>query len=51
MGLGRKIIKNSRERESKKLLFSLVFSTYLLVGLLKFQVGELVGCEIKFYIQ
>ena len=35
----------------KKLLFLFVFSTYLLVFLLKFQSGELTGCEIKFRIQ
>ena len=35
----------------KKLLFLFVFSTYLLVFLLKFQSGELIGCVIKFRIQ
>ena len=35
----------------KKLLFLFVFLTYLLVFLLKFQSGVLVGCRIKFRIQ
>ena len=35
----------------KKLLFFIVFSTYLPVFLLKFRSGELVGCGIKFCIQ
>ena len=35
----------------KKLLFLFVFLTYLLVFLLKFRSGELVGCGIKFQIQ
>ena len=35
----------------KKLLFLFVFFTYLLVFLLKFRSGELVGCGIKFCIQ
>ena len=35
----------------KETIFLFVFSTYLLVFLLKFQSGELVGCGIKFYIQ
>ena len=36
------------EEERKKLLFVFVFSTYLPVFLLKFRLGELVGCGIKF---
>ena len=39
------------EEERKKLLFVFVFSTYLIVFLLKFQSGELIGCGIKFRIQ
>ena len=35
----------------KKLVFLFVFSTYLLVFLLKFWLGELVGSRIKFHIQ
>ena len=35
----------------KKLLFLFVFSTYLSVFLLKFRLGYLVGCGIKFRIQ
>ena len=35
----------------KKLLFLFVFLTYLLVFLLKFRSGELIGCGIKFRIQ
>ena len=35
----------------KKTIFLFVFSRYLLVILLKFRLGELPGCEIKFYIQ
>ena len=35
----------------KKLLFLFVFSTYLIVFLLKFRSGELVGCGILFRIQ
>ena len=35
----------------KKLLFLFVFSTYLLLFLLKFRSGELVGCGIKFCVQ
>ena len=35
----------------KKLLFLFVFSTYLIVFLLKFRLGELVGCGIWFRIQ
>ena len=35
----------------KKLLFLFIFLTYLLLFLLKFWSGELVGCEIKFRIQ
>ena len=35
----------------KKLLFLFVFSTYILVFLLKFWSGELVGCVIWFRIQ
>ena len=37
--------------EEKKKLFLFVFSTYLLVSLLKFRSGDLVGCKIKFCIQ
>ena len=39
------------EEERKQLLFVFVFSTYLHVFLLKFWLGELVGCEIWFCIQ
>ena len=39
------------EEEKKKNYFLFVFSTYLLVCLLKFRLGDLVGCGIKFYIQ
>ena len=39
------------EEERKKLLFLFVFSTYLPVFLLKFRLGELVGCGIWFRIQ
>ena len=39
------------EEEKKKLLFLFVFSTYLPVFLLKFQLGELPGCKIKLHIQ
>ena len=39
------------EEKRKKLPFVFVFSTYLLVFLLKFQSGELVGCVIWFRIQ
>ena len=35
----------------KKLLFLFVFSTYLLVFLLKFRLGEIFGCGIKFCVQ
>ena len=35
----------------KKLPFLFVFSTYLLLFLLKFRSGDLVGCGIKFRIQ
>ena len=35
----------------KKTTFLFVFSTYLPVFLLKFRVGELPGCRIKFHIQ
>ena len=35
----------------KKLLFLFIFLTYLFVLLLKFRLGELVGCRIKFRIQ
>ena len=35
----------------RKLLFLFIFSTYLIVFLLKFRSRELVGCGIKFYIQ
>ena len=34
----------------KKTTFLFVFLTYLLVFLLKFRLGELVGCGIKFHI-
>ena len=39
------------EEEWKKILFVVVFSTYLLVFLLKFWAKELIGCRIWFYIQ
>ena len=39
------------EEEKEKTTFLFVFSTYLLMFLLKFRLGELVGCEIKFPIQ
>ena len=39
------------EEERKKLLFLFVFSTYLPVFLLKFRVGGLVRCGIKFRFQ
>ena len=39
------------EEEKKKTTFLYVFSKYLLVILLKFPSGELVGCEIKLHIQ
>ena len=35
----------------KELIFLFLFSTHLLVFLLKFRLGELVGCRIKFCIQ
>ena len=35
----------------KKLLFLFVLLTYLHVFLLKFRLGEIAGCEIKFHIQ
>ena len=37
--------------EEKKTIFLSVFSTYLLVSLLKFRSTEIIGCEIKFRIQ
>ena len=39
------------EEEKKKTTFLFVFLTYLLVFLLKFRSGELVGCGIKVHIQ
>ena len=39
------------EKEKKKTTFLFVFFTYLPVFLLKFGLGELVGCGIKFRIQ
>ena len=39
------------EEEKKKTTFLFVFLTYLPVFLLKFRLGELVGCRIKFRIQ
>ena len=39
------------EEEKKKTTFLFVFLTYLPVFLLKFKLGELVGCRIKFCIQ
>ena len=39
------------EEEKKKLHFLFVFSTYLPVFLLKFGMGELLQCGIKFHIQ
>ena len=38
------------EEERKQLLFVFVFSKYLPMFLLKFRLGELVGCGIWFYI-
>ena len=35
----------------KKTTFFFVFSTYIPVFLLKFRLGELIGCGIKFCIQ
>ena len=35
----------------KKTTFLFLFSTYLLVFLLKFQSGQLIGCGIEFHIQ
>ena len=37
--------------EKKKLLFQLIFSTYLPMGLLKFLTGTLIRCKIWFLIQ
>ena len=54
MGLLRKIIKKYLlilEEEKKNNNFLFVFSTYLPVFLLKFRLGELVGCGIKSRIQ
>ena len=39
------------EEEKKKTTFLFIFSTYLPVFLFKFQLGELIGCIIKFRIQ
>ena len=39
------------KEEKKKITFLFVFSTYLPVFLLKFRLGELVGCIIKLRIQ
>jgi len=39
------------EEEKKKTTFLFVFLTYLLVFLLKFRSGELIGCRIQFFIQ
>ena len=39
------------EEEKKKTTFLFVFLTYLLVFLLKFRLGELIGCGIQFFIQ
>ena len=39
------------EEENKKTTFLFLFSTYLIVFLLKFRLRELVGCGIKFRIQ
>ena len=39
------------EEEKKKTTFVFVFLTYLLMFLLKFRSGELIGCGIKFCIQ
>ena len=39
------------EEEKKKTTFLFVFLTYLPMFLLKFRMGELVGCGIKFRIQ
>ena len=39
------------DRYHKKTIFLFVFSTYLPVFLLKFRLGELVGCIIKSHIQ
>ena len=38
-------------RRKEKTTFLFIFSTYLPVNLLKFHLGELIGCEIKFHIQ
>ena len=43
-----KVLKNNK---IIKLLFQLVISTYLLMGLLKFRAVTLVGCKIQFLIQ
>ena len=42
---------NFKGKKTKKLLFQLVFSTYLFVFLFKFLSRELVGCGIQFLIQ
>ena len=39
------------EEEKKKTTFLFIFSTYLLVILLEFRSGDLIGCKIKFRIQ
>ena len=39
------------EEEKKKTTFLFVFLIYLLVFLLKFRSGELIGCRIQFFIQ
>ena len=39
------------EEEKKKTIFLFIFSTYILMILLKFWLGELVGCRTKFCIQ
>ena len=45
------IFINFGGRKEKKLIFLFVFSTYLPVILLKFRLGEIIGCNIKLCIQ
>ena len=45
------ISSNFRGKKKKKLIFQLLFSTYLLMGLLKFRVTTLIWCKIWFLIQ
>ena len=51
MGLLNKIIFINFGGRKEKGTFLFVFLAYLLVFLLKFRSGELVGCGIKFCIQ